>query len=222
MSKTIVDVLVEIGYAVELSSLKETRGIYSHGKNIVLNGKSFDGSGIDVSGSVFYKCVLAAQTVPGVVLIDCKTTHDKHPKFKFPDEFGYVCREACVSLENIDFLSADLRNVDLSFTKLQGAHLQNANLQGANLQYAKLEGAKLRRADLRRAHLQNANLQKANLLAANLQSANLKDTNLEDADLRGAKLEGAYLRGANLHGANLQDVLIDSCLRRTALLYQTF
>jgi len=171
MQRTIIDVLSELGLTLELSSLKETKGVFFSRTPVLLNGQIFDGSGVDVTGSVFYKCFMSTINIDNAICIDCGLENLNVPK-----NIKDLCDDASISLEGVAFLGGNLQGANLQYAQLQFTDLQGANLQGANLLYSSLKGANLQGANLRSVNLRDGNLCGANLLGANLEDADLKRT----------------------------------------------
>jgi len=122
MSRTIINVLEELGLAVDLSLLKETRGIHIYGKTVF-----FGHDHLDVSAAVFYKCSLVSDTLVDALLIDCSY------EISIPKDLGILCGKAHpkISFSGVDFLGANLQDVNLYGADLQGANLEDAKLKGA-------------------------------------------------------------------------------------------
>lgn len=97
------------------------------------------------------------------------------------------------SIEQQDFLRADLSGHDLSGAVFRDCELRAACLDWANLEGARFDHARLMSATFRHAHLRGASLR----------HATLKGADLSGACLIGADFTGASLRQANLSGANL-------------------
>ncbi len=97
------------------------------------------------------------------------------------------------SIEQQDFLRADLSGRDLSGAVFRDCELRAACLDWANLEGARFDYARLMSATFRHAHLRGASLR----------HATLKGADLSTACLIGADFTGATLRLANLSGANL-------------------
>jgi len=170
MSRTIINVLEELGLAVDLSLLKETRGIHIYGKTVF-----FGHDHLDVSAAVFYKCSLVSDTLVDALLIDCSY------EISIPKDLGILCGKAHpkISFSGVDFLGANLQDVNLYGANLQGANFHNTHLQGVVLRHAKLQGANLRFANLYRADLRGADLTGADFEGADLSGANLKDAKVD-------------------------------------------
>jgi len=225
MSRTIINVLEELGLAVDLSLLKDVRGVFISGKTVFCRQGP-----LVVPGAVFYKCSVICENLVDALLIDCTS------ELKLPEDLHPLCKDMQISLSEVDFLGANLQDVDLAHANLQGADLKDVNLQGvnlyatklqdANLQAANLQGAILKAATLRNANLEGANLQDSDIRQVFLNNANLQGADLYDANLQGANLQGANLQGANLKGtkiqvANLQDTTLDECHLQNAKLKST-
>jgi hypothetical protein len=118
-----------------------------------------------------------------------------------------------MSVNEGDFIGANLQGANLSGANCYQAEFGPANLAGADLSDSVFVKADFNRADLsganlRRAILGGANFAMAHLAGAHLEQADLTGaifwrTDLTDADLRGAKLFSANLTEAYLQGADL-------------------
>jgi uncharacterized protein YjbI with pentapeptide repeats len=100
------------------------------------------------------------------------------------------------SIQQQDFLRADLSGLDLSGAVFRDCELRAACLDWSNLSGARFDHARLMAATFRRAHLRGASLR-----YASLKGADLSEACLIQADLTGASLRRANLCGANLSGA---------------------
>lgn len=194
MHISFINKLLEIGYGVDISTQVDTRGLYLENK-VVFNGvELFGGRGYDLSGAVFYRCIVASSFDTSVCLaIDCRE-QTQETLVQSLDLFDRVLDGVDLQGENLQ--AADLEYTILALAQLQGVNLQNANMRTADLYRANLVGANLQGANLEWAVLEGANLQGANLQGANLQNANLQSASLQDANLEGANLEGANFRDA--------------------------
>jgi uncharacterized protein YjbI with pentapeptide repeats/GNAT superfamily N-acetyltransferase len=175
----------------------------------------------DLRGRAFHNRLIV--NYEGVDFSGCVLYHCFPSGFEGAIDVNPAKSEKDLTLEDVDFRGAKLRDAALQGVNLEGADLKDASFYGANLKGAKLESANLQNANLQSANLRGANLQDANLQDVNLWIANLQGANLQGANLRGVDLVDVKLQGANLRGVDLEDVklqganLQDACLIETDL-----
>jgi Pentapeptide repeats (8 copies) len=108
-------------------------------------------------------------------------------------DLGLISKDkSIISLNEVHFSGASLREADLSKANLSGASLREADLSKANL-----SGAHLREADLREASLSGADLTLADLSRANLEGA--IGVTVEELKKQAASLEGAIMPDGSIH-----------------------
>jgi uncharacterized protein YjbI with pentapeptide repeats len=105
-----------------------------------------------------------------------------------------------MTLIDVVFRDADLRQASLRDSKLERADFTGANLEGAVLYQCVLRGA-----DFTRACLRSAELTRADLSGANLRVADLTGAILFDADLTAARIDGADFTGAKVTGVKFNE-----------------
>lgn len=106
-----------------------------------------------------------------------------------------------LTLEESNFMGAQLVNSSFLAT----------NLRGANLSQADLSHCDLGNTRLKKAWLKNASLVGANLMATELIHTNMEGVDLSDAILRNVFISGqTSFRGANWKGAVVKDIMIGS------------
>ncbi len=123
---------------------------------------------------------------------------------------GLIIRFLCEARLLQQRLNGNLERFDLKETDLSQLRLNQVTFVSADLRGCNFAGAELVCADLKQADLGSACLQGANLSGADLRGAILDRVNLSGADLSGADLSGAILDGANLDRANLHGAVLDS------------
>jgi len=200
MNRTLLEILLELEFSVDLSTIEDTRALFISNMPVTFGGRLFDGFGLDVAGSVFYKCALGASEIDNAVLIACDGSH-----LKVPEAFGVLCTRKNISLRYVDFQSGNLEEAYLRFCDLEGANLNRAYLMSTKLDHASLFNSNLQNAYLDGASLIGANIQYADLRAANLTDASLESALLMYAQLDNTNFRGADLRNANLSGATMSD-----------------
>lgn len=120
-----------------------------------------------------------------------------------------------LSLEDCDFLEANLSNHDLREVAFRCVNFDHGNFTNTDLYKAILCGSSFNSACFNEANLQKANFDSAcmakalltNIKAAraSFAEANLLGVNFQNADLRKAFFYGADLREASFQGANVSD-----------------
>ena len=154
-----------------------------------LDGLSFAGSGLDLSG------------------IRLGAVGDR------------VAQLRGVGFANVKLVGAQFDGAELTGADFTGASLAGANFTSARMDSVKLGGADLSTASLRRAVLDRARMGGALMPAADLRDASLKRASAVgarmqgllamNADLRGADLTRALLVGANFTGARIDGALFE-------------
>lgn len=115
----------------------------------------------------------------------------------------------CSQLYFSNFSRADLITTEFYLADLYSSDLSNATLISANFSSAKMERANLKNSLISDAVFYGANLSRANLQNTDLTNANLARCNLYKANLQKANLSGANLQGANLVNADLRGAVLD-------------
>lgn len=114
-----------------------------------------------------------------------------------------------MSLDLLDRLTFDLRELNLSRAELKGIVLRNKTMESALFYGADLEDGDFSGSDFEEADLRYTDFKKANLQNVSFEEANLKGAELDYADLRGADLSEA---------TGLSSRMIDaSCVDTTTL-----
>lgn len=124
----------------------------------------------------------------------------------FPDLSGMDVRSAFMEAGKLDSHG----KISLDEINFESADLSKANFERAVLAHANLDGANCRATNFRLASFFRARVRDCDLRSSDLRNANLTYTYLYDSMLNGAQLENTMLRGTELSGASVRSFIESS------------